>query len=514
MPCIPLVRTLAHTFALALLVPGLAAQVTYFAASLDGAQEVPPNASTGGGYGVVRLEEPANTVRIFTDWFGLSGAPTAAHLHLAGVGANGPVIVPLGASGPAAFTGAGVLTPAEVAALKTAGTYINVHTAAFPGGEIRGQVVAATTTRFTGVLTGAQEVPPNASTATGIVTAFLHEPAQRLLYTVETSGLTNVTVAHVHAGPVGVPGPIVFGLDGLPGSYCGVSPRLTAAQIATLLADGMFVNVHTVAFPGGEIRAQLLRDQGSHFTAVLDGASEVPPNPSAGVGGASLVIDAQGIASVVVPFTGLSGPPVAAHIHLGAIGVNGPIVVPLNLSGGVYTATFTPTAANLTQLRGGMWYVNVHTAMFPGGEIRGQLLPAVLPTTFGPNCPGSSGVRPEIGATGFAALGGRVSIDLYGAAPTRPAFLVFGFDRDASAAGPLPLPFAAVGLAAPCWFLVDPVATRVLGTDARGCSRAIWSLPFAPGLRGLDVHAQWIVVDPPANAAGFVASNGLTLTVQ
>ncbi len=128
--------------------------------------------------------------------------------------------------------------------------------------------------------------------------------------------------------------------------------------------------------------------------------------------------------------------------------------------------------------------------------------------------PGSSGVRPEIGATGFAALGGRVSIDLYGAAPTRPAFLVFGFDRDASAAGPLPLPFAAVGLAAPCWFLVDPVATRVLGTDARGCSRAIWSLPFAPGLRGLDVHAQWIVVDPPANAAGFVASNGLTLTVQ
>ena len=63
-----------------LLACSVSAQVSSYAASLDGANQVPPVAAPGGGFATVRLEEPANSVRIFVHHFGLTGAPTAAHL--------------------------------------------------------------------------------------------------------------------------------------------------------------------------------------------------------------------------------------------------------------------------------------------------------------------------------------------------------------------------------------------------------------------------------------------------
>lgn len=491
------------------------AQVSYYSAALDGAGEVPPVTTTGIGYATVRLDEPANNVRIFVSYSALSGAPTASHLHLGAAGVNGGVIVPLTSGGaPGFFSGTGTLSAAQVAALKTAGTYLNVHTAVSPGGEIRGQVVASASTRYTAQLSGAQEVPANASAATGTADAFLHEPDNRLVYFVQTSGLVNVTAAHLHSGATGVNGPVMFPLTGSAGSYCGVSPRLSASQVAGLQADATYFNVHTTAFPGGEIRGQLLRDPGSDFVAALDGAQEVPATATAGLGGASLRIDAAGNAAIRVSFAGLSGPPTAAHIHSGAAGVNGPVVVPMTLSGGVFTATFVPTAANLTQLRSGGWYVNIHTAAFPGGEIRGQLGAATLPSTYGPGCPGSSGARPEIGATGFLGVGSSVQIDLFGALPGAPCFLALGFNRDNALGSALPLPFLGAGLNAPCYFLLDPATALLSFADGRGCATRNLPFAFVPALRGLQLYGQWVVADAAANPAGFVASNGLSMLLQ
>jgi hypothetical protein len=357
-------------------------------------------------------------------------------------------------------------------------------------------------------------VPPNASTAVGTAIGFLHEPDNRFVYMVESNGLVAVTAAHVHAAAPGVNGPVVFGLNGSNGVYCGVSPRLTAAQVATLLADGCYVNIHTAALPGGEIRSQLARDLGNHFTAALDGGQEVPPTPTPGLGAASLTIQANGTASIVVPFGGLVAPTTAAHIHEAPAGSNGPVVVPLVAGIGQFAATFTPTAAQLVQLRAGNWYVNVHTTTFPGGEIRGQLARATLPTTFGPSCLGSNGVRPEIGARRFPGIGGSVAVDGYGALPGAPAFLLYGLSREAAGGLPLPLGFPTFGLNAPCFFLLDPATSVLTFADVRGCASQTWNVPFAPGLRGLEVYAQWVLFDGPANPAGLVASNGLVLTVQ
>jgi hypothetical protein len=490
------------------------AQITYLSAALDGAQENPPVATPGRGWSVVRLEEPANTVRAFIFTEGLTGPITVSHIHLAPTGVNGAVIVPLTVAGNL-VTGTGPLTPAQVTAMKTDGTYVNVHTALNPGGEIRGQLVTSVSTRFAGVLSGSQEVPPTGSAATGTFVAFLHEPDNRLVYEVNTSGLVNVTAAHVHPAPAGVNGPVLFPLNGGAGNYCGVSDRLTAAQVATLKANGMYFNVHTAAFPGGEIRGQmiLLRDD---FIGRFSGLTEVPPTPSLGDGTACVRVAPNGSVTVTANFAGLGGAVLLAHIHTGPPGIAGPILFTLTITGpNTVSGTFTPSTADLGLLRSGNWYANLHTAAFPNGEVRAQLGPATLPATFGGGCPGSNGIRPEIGADGFPCLGTSFAFKLYGTNPGALTVLAIGFNRDQS--GPLPLPqqFTTLGFPAPgCFFLLDPAATNVVFANAMGCASFSMSIPFIMALRGVPLYGQDFVFDLPANPFGLVGSNGLSLVVQ
>lgn len=115
-------------------------------------------------------------------------------------------------------------------------------------------------------------------------------------------------------------------------------------------------------------------------TASLTGAQEVPPVVTAGTGNAVLSVNfATGALSGAVSFTGLSSAAVAAHIHEGAAGVNGLIIIPLTGGIGLTNGTWTVpagtvmTAAQLAELRAGGLYVQIHTVMFPAGEIRGQL---------------------------------------------------------------------------------------------------------------------------------------------
>ncbi len=493
------------------------AQVSYFSASLDGAQEVPPVATAGLGWGVVRLEEPANSVRVFVHAENLTAAPTAAHLHMAPLGVNGGVIVPLAAGpSPTTFTGGAVLSAAQVAALKTSGTYLNVHTGAFPGGEIRGQVVTPSTWRFTSILNGLQEVPPVPSNATGEGVAFLHEPDNRLVYVVRCIGLGTVTAAHIHQAASGVNGPVVHGLIGGGGSYCGVTPKLTTAQVNALKANGMYFNVHTTTWPGGEIRGQILLTRGDDFLANCNGAQEVPPNTTNGRARACLQIQPNGQVTYRVEAVGLTGPPTAAHVHVAAPGINGPVVFPLSGGPSVWMGTSPVlTTTQLNDCRGGNWYVNIHTAAFPTGELRGQVQPLRIPTVFGGSCQGSNGIRPQIAADGGPCVGGGFRIQCHGGIPGGVSILNLGASRDASGGTPLPIEFTTLGFPAPnCFFLVSPGSTVVHIADPMGCSHHQQNIPFNTALIGLVVYAQWYLFDPPANAFGLTSSNAMTLELQ
>lgn len=113
------------------------------------------------------------------------------------------------------------------------------------------------------------------------------------------------------------------------------------------------------------------------YVATLNAATEVPPNPTAGTGTGILAVDTTNrMMTATVTTTGVPG--VMAHIHQGAVGVNGPILIHLTESAagsGVWNATAQLTDTQLAALRAGELYFNVHTAVYPDGQIRGQIHP-------------------------------------------------------------------------------------------------------------------------------------------
>jgi hypothetical protein len=116
-----------------------------------------------------------------------------------------------------------------------------------------------------------------------------------------------------------------------------------------------------------------------HYAASLNGAAETPPNTSTGAGTAKINLDTTAkTVSWTLTYSGLSGPAVAAHFHGPApagkaAGVEVPVIGPF-ASPIAGTASLSDTQA--AELRAGQWYLNVHTAAHPAGEIRGQVLPA------------------------------------------------------------------------------------------------------------------------------------------
>jgi len=106
--------------------------------TLAGDQEVPPVKSAGAGTGTIIIGTD-RTVSGSVTSTGIAG--TAAHIHEAAPGKNGPVIVPLTKNGDTYAVPAGAkLTDAQFASFQAGNLYVNVHTAANPGGELRGQL--------------------------------------------------------------------------------------------------------------------------------------------------------------------------------------------------------------------------------------------------------------------------------------------------------------------------------------------------------------------------------------
>ena len=112
------------------------------------------------------------------------------------------------------------------------------------------------------------------------------------------------------------------------------------------------------------------------YEATLSGAQEVPPANTRGTGTAEVQLNTStNVLSWKVTYSGLTGPATAAHIHGPAgPGANAGVVIPFqNASANPIVGQATITPAQYGDLAAGLWYVNVHTAANPGGEIRGQL---------------------------------------------------------------------------------------------------------------------------------------------
>jgi len=135
------IKLVGAAMALSLFAAGAAHAATEtFSATLAGASETPPTDSAGAGTVTATLNTTTKTFDYQVVYSGLSGPAMAAHFHgPAAIGAKAPPVVPV--KDPAnPIKGEAVLTAGQIADLEAGKWYFNIHTAAHPGGEVRGQV--------------------------------------------------------------------------------------------------------------------------------------------------------------------------------------------------------------------------------------------------------------------------------------------------------------------------------------------------------------------------------------
>ena len=225
-----------------------------FVATMSGSQEVPARTTSASGSATVVFDP--NTLAISYQLHHTVVGASAGHIHQAPAGTNGAVIVPFTLVGQGA-SGTAVLTQAQADDLVAGNLYTNVHSPTFPGGEIRGQLMKPGELLFVANLNQANEVPtPTGSSATGVGSVIFNPATNGIKYRLQ-HGVSGATAAHIHQAPAGVNGPVIvpFTLIGLGASG---TATLTADQATALQTAGCYMNVHSGAFPGGEIRGQLL----------------------------------------------------------------------------------------------------------------------------------------------------------------------------------------------------------------------------------------------------------------
>ena len=264
-------------------------KVTRLAATLSGANEVPgPGDPDGRGKAVVRLS--GTTACYLLEWSGI-GAPTAAHIHQGGAGVAGPVVVLFFQPGTNAASLPGTLSsvagcvdvdPALAGRIAASPRdwYVNIHTADFAAGAIRGQLHRSRhldldlPRQLVAGLHGANEVPgPGDPDGRGL--ALVRTGRSRVCFALGWSGIAPPIFAHIHAGPAGVAGPVVvlfFDVPELAGAPTATLPATVAAaagcvgdQDPALLRNirrhpaDYYANIHTLEFVPGAIRGQLHR---------------------------------------------------------------------------------------------------------------------------------------------------------------------------------------------------------------------------------------------------------------
>jgi hypothetical protein len=258
---------------------------------------------------------------------------------------------------------------------------------------------------LTAKLSGAQEVPipggPAVGDDDGRATALVRVKGSQVKFSLQYKGITTPTLGHIHQGKAGINGDVKVTLFGTP-----LPATVTAAAGAVTVDDpaiadairedptGFYVNLHSNEFPGGAVRGQLAPLQnrvdlfkvvrGGKLHAFLSGDQEVP------VAGGPAVGDPNGRAVAFIrpmrtslnyslAFVGFT--PTLGHIHQGKVGTNGPIKVVLMDT--AVPATIIAVAGTVSDVDAGVvrqirrtpsdFYVNLHSAEFPGGAVRGQL---------------------------------------------------------------------------------------------------------------------------------------------
>ena len=391
----------------------------YYRSNLSGAFEVPAAKTMASGSLVFELE--GDSLFVSGSFSGLesdfdASVAGGSHLHIGPAGSNGAVAILLNAD-VSEDNRSGVypasenrfeLTNEQKTALMNRNFYTNIHTVGYGGGELRGQVVPAASTTFFAQLSGSAELPSASTDATGSAVLEVHEDT--LIVTGSFAGLESAFNAevgsHLHVGHAGENGGVAISLSAdlntelTAATYSASNNEyiLTADQKTALFARNMYVNVHSVDNPAGEIRGQVLGEAAAYFHTNLSGWHEVQPIMTEAFGAAAVEYMSNGNIMVSGGFEGLSSSAIeiagtSGHLHSGSVDANGGVAFGLDITLGEMDTSGTIIASDnmfalsseqqTTLFEEGM-YVNVHSDNFNGGELRGQVL---FSSNFAPSMP-------------------------------------------------------------------------------------------------------------------------------
>ncbi|MDA2930861.1 CHRD domain-containing protein [Acidobacteria bacterium AH-259-O06] len=244
-------------FACWLAVTGSVWAQTVYLIPLEEGQEVPPSGSMASGVctGVLSADQTEFKVVCRHNVADVTGA----HIHNGPAGENGPIIFPFD-SPTSPILGTAPVDTDFLNNLQAGNLYVNVHSNAFPGGEIRGQILSPAPLSAVLPLQKGQEVPPSVTPATGECAVAMKADRSELTATcthnVGAGFLAVVTAAHIHNGPAGENGPVIFPFDSPTSPITGVAP-VDTDFLENLISGNLYVNVHSKAFPGGELRGQI-----------------------------------------------------------------------------------------------------------------------------------------------------------------------------------------------------------------------------------------------------------------
>ena len=342
--------------------------VTFANVQVNSNQEAPNDTSSATGTINVQYEKNSNTLTYTINYTGTT--PTAMHFHKGAIGVSGAVELEIKAPYSNGMTGTLKLTDAQETDLLAGLWYLNIHSATYTGGEIRGQIVSDNFMVISNVaLNSKQEIPQNPSTATATFNGLFDKTTKKITYSLMITG-TTATVLHLHTGEVGVSGPVSVPLT----AAGGTTDALTPTQEADLLAGKFYVNIHSAAYGGGEIRGQITTLNQIVFATTANGLNEVPTNSSIATAAVYTVYN-KTTKSLAYTINFLDVVPTNMHFHKAAIGVSGPVQI--GIAGPYITGlkgAVTLDANQEIDLLANQWYFNLHSATFGGGEIRGQLV--------------------------------------------------------------------------------------------------------------------------------------------
>ncbi|MCX6954968.1 MAG: CHRD domain-containing protein [Verrucomicrobia bacterium] len=270
-------------FASVVLAASLAAraQVIEFRATINAAQETPATTSTATGSAILLYDLGSNTFDLFVSLSGLSNTVTASHIHEGALGAAGGVVTNLGAEAVYTRSGTtvtgifrGITHGGNKLTLLQNGAYVNFHSAQFPGGEVRGQLIARPV-RLVAVMDVAQEQA--AFPAVNLAGANLADfGAAVMSYDPGTNRISlrssvynfrnTLSNSHYHEGAPAVSGPVVLNLgnNANAGGYTSADGYIAGSfdlpytgDPIKLLTGGAYLNYHSTTFAGGELRGQV-----------------------------------------------------------------------------------------------------------------------------------------------------------------------------------------------------------------------------------------------------------------